>query len=78
LTCLSPTVVETLTPSEVVEDIVEQVVDFDVDGRILEMHRYGQPELEHRIILDKLKMDLPKQPPKVYRHQLHDLCCGGN
>ena len=43
------------------------------DGRILEMRRYSQPELEHRIILDKLKMDLPKQPPpKVYRHQLHD------
>ena len=43
------------------------------DGRILEMRRYSQPELEHRIILDKLKMDLPKQPPpKVHRHQLHD------
>jgi hypothetical protein len=43
------------------------------DGRILEMRRYSQPELEHGIILDKLKMDLPKQPPpKVYRHQLHD------
>jgi len=27
-------VVETLTPSEVVADIVEQVVDFDVNGRI--------------------------------------------
>jgi len=43
------------------------------DGRILEMRRYSQPELEHRMILDKLKMDLPKQPPpKVYRHQVHD------
>jgi hypothetical protein len=37
------------------------------DGRMLEMRRYSQPELEHRIILDKLKMDLPKQPPpKIY------------
>jgi hypothetical protein len=33
------------------------------DGRMLEMRRYSQPEVEHRIILDKLKMNLPKQPP---------------
>lgn len=42
------------------------------DGRMLEMRRYSQPEIEHRIILDKLKMDLPAQPPpKVYSHQLN-------
>ncbi len=42
------------------------------DGRILEMRRYSQPEIEHRIILDKLKMNLPKQsPPKVYSQQLN-------
>jgi len=41
------------------------------DGRMLEMRRYSQPEIEHRIILDKLKMDLPAQPPpKVYSRQL--------
>jgi len=41
------------------------------DGRMLEMRRYSQPELEHRIILDKFKVKLPKQPPpKVYSHQL--------
>ena len=33
------------------------------DGRMLQMRRYSQPEVEHRIILDKLKMALPKQPP---------------
>jgi transposase len=39
--------------------------------KLLEMRRYSQPELEHRIILDKLKVKLPKQPPpKVYSHQL--------
>jgi hypothetical protein len=61
-----------------------EVVMIDVriptnDGRSLEMRWGRQYEREHRIILDMLKMDLPKQPqPKVYRHQLHDLCCGGN
>jgi transposase/Zn finger protein HypA/HybF involved in hydrogenase expression len=49
------------------------------DGRILEMRRYSQPELEQRIILDKLNMKLPKQPPpKVYSHQLNRQLCGGN
>jgi len=49
------------------------------DGRILQMRRYSQPELEHRILLDKLKLDLPKQPPpKIYSQQLNDRFCGGN
>ena len=49
------------------------------DGRMLEMRRYSQPELEHQIILDKLKMNLPKQPPpKLYSRQLNDRFCGGN
>jgi len=49
------------------------------DGRILEMRRYSQPELKQRIILDKLKMNLPKQPPpKAYCHQLKNKLCGGN
>ena len=49
------------------------------DGRMLEMCRHTQPEFEHRIILDKLNMDLPEQPPpKVYSRQLNDKFCGGN
>ena len=49
------------------------------DGRMLEMRRYSQPELEQRIILDKLRMNLPKQPPpKVYSYQLNRKLCGGN
>ncbi|MFH1615694.1 MAG: hypothetical protein ABIG61_11510, partial [Planctomycetota bacterium] len=49
------------------------------DGQMLEMRRYSQPELEQRIILDKLKMNLPKQPPpKVYSRQLNSKVCGGN
>jgi len=43
------------------------------DGRTLQMRRYSQPETEHKIILDKLKMNLPKQPPpKIYSHQLQN------
>ena len=49
------------------------------DGRMLQMRRYSQPEVEHRIILDKLKMALPKQPhPKIYSNQLNDRLCGEN
>ena len=49
------------------------------DGRMLQMRRYSQPEPEHQIILDRLKMDLPKQPPpKMYGRQLNDRFCGGN
>jgi len=49
------------------------------DGRMLEMRRYSQPEVEHKIILDKLRMNLPKQPPpKIYSRQLNKRFCGGN
>ncbi len=49
------------------------------DGRMLEMRRHSQPEVEHRIILDRLNVKLPKQPPpKVYSHQLDSKVCGGN
>jgi len=49
------------------------------DGRMLEMRRHSQPEVEHRIILDRLNVKLPKQPPpKVYSHQLNSKVCGGN
>jgi transposase len=52
------------------------------DGRVLEMRRYSQPEDEHKIILDVLKLDLPKQPPpRVYMSAsdgLPDAICGGN
>ena len=65
-------------------DKLSAIVMIDVqipttDGRILEMRRHSQPELEQRIILDKLKINLPKQPPpKVYSHQLNRKVCGGN
>ena len=72
-----------LTAQDVL-DKLGSIVMIDVriptcDGRMLEMRRYSQPELEHRIILDKLKMSLPKQPPpKIYSRQLNEQFCGGN
>jgi hypothetical protein len=72
-----------LTAQDVL-DKLGSIVMIDVripttDGRILEMRRYSQPELEHRILLAKLKLNLPKQPPpKIYSRQLNDRFCGGN
>jgi hypothetical protein len=37
------------------------------DGRELVMPRYTQPEAEHRLILEKLKWQLPPQPPPRIR-----------
>jgi hypothetical protein len=34
-----------------------------VDGRWLILPRYTQPEAETRLVLDKLKLTLPAQPP---------------
>jgi transposase len=52
------------------------------DGRMLEMRRYSQPETEHKIILNTLKLNLPKQPPpRIYlpaSEQITDTICGGN
>ena len=37
------------------------------DNRILHMQRYTEPEKEHKILLEKLKLRLPAQaPPKIY------------
>lgn len=40
------------------------------DDRTIHLQRYTQPEMEHKILLDKLNMTLPKQaPPKIYSNQ---------
>ena len=37
------------------------------DNRMLHMQRYTEPEKEHKILLEKLKLRLPAQaPPKIY------------
>ena len=43
-----------------------QMVDVHIpttDGRELVLSRYTQPELEHRVLLDPLRMTRPEQPP---------------
>ena len=56
-----------LTPRSVIEKFkTMQMVDVHLpttDGRELVLSRYTQPEPEHRMLLDKLKLRLPEQPP---------------
>jgi len=56
-----------LTPAAVMDKLAAiQMIDVHiptVDGRWLILPRYTQPEAEAKIILDKLKLDLPTQPP---------------
>ena len=41
------------------------------DGRTLQMQRYTEPELDHKLILAKLHLTLPPQsPPKIYSKQV--------
>jgi len=55
------------TPREVIEKFKTlQMVDVHLpttDGRELTLSRYTQPEPEHRILLDQLRLHLPSQPP---------------
>jgi transposase len=64
-----------LTPAEVIMKFKTiQMVDVHVpttDGRELILSRYTQPEMDHRMLLDQLKLKLPKQPPpKVTTRQI--------
>jgi hypothetical protein len=43
-----------------------QMVDVCIpttDGRELVLSRYTQPEVEHRVLLQRLQLRLPEQPP---------------
>ncbi len=55
------------TPREVLAKFkTMQMVDVHLpttDGRELTLSRYTQPEAEHRILLDQLRLGLPSQPP---------------
>jgi transposase len=55
------------TPREVIEKFkTMQMVDVHLpttDGRELTLSRYTQPEPEHRVLLDQLRLSLPSQPP---------------
>jgi len=56
-----------LTPSAVLETLATiQMIDVHiptVDGRWLILPRYTQPEAQARLVLQKLKLALPAQPP---------------
>jgi transposase len=55
------------TPREVIDKFsTMQMVDVQLpttDGRELTLSRYTQPEAEHRMLLEQLRLDLPRQPP---------------
>lgn len=56
-----------LTPREVLDKFKTiQMVDVHVptaDGRQLVLSRHTQPEPEHRVLLDLLRLKLPQHPP---------------
>jgi Transposase DDE domain len=56
-----------LTPRSVLEKFAAmQMIDVHLpttDGRELLLTRYTEPEPELKLLLDKLKLDLPSQPP---------------
>ena len=56
-----------LTPREVITKFkTMQMVDVCIpttDGREIVLSRYTQPEAEHRMLLQQLRLSLPEQPP---------------
>jgi hypothetical protein len=64
-----------LTPKAVLEKLATiQMVDVwlpTTDGRWLVMPRYTQPQDEHELVLERLKLVLPAQPlPRIYAGQI--------
>jgi hypothetical protein len=62
-----------LTPGSMFEKAAAvQMIDVHVpttDGRELVLTRYTEPEPELRLLLDKLRLELPAQPaPKITAH----------
>jgi transposase len=67
-----------LTPREVLAKFkTMQMVDVHIpttDARELMLSRYTQPESEHRMLLEMLRLTLPEQPPpKIAPAQVHQL-----
>ena len=64
-----------LTPRAVLEQLAAiQMIDVHLpvnDGRCLVMARYTEPAPEQQVLLNKLGLELPHQPPpKIYPGQL--------
>ena len=64
--------------SQAVLEVFSKIQLLDVfiptqDDRTLHLQRYTEPDQEHKILLEKLKLRLPAQaPPKIYSGQLPD------
>ncbi len=62
--------------SQAVLEVFSKITLLDVyiptqDNRTLHLQRYTEPEQEHKILLDKLQLRLPLQPPpKIYSNQI--------
>ena len=60
-----------LTPRAVLEKLSAiQMLDVclpTTDGRLLVMPRYTQPKAEQKLVLEKLQLELPPQPPPRIR-----------
>ena len=56
-----------LAPRTVIEKFKKiQMLDVHLpttDGKQLVLTRYTQPEKEHKMLLNQMKLNLPKQPP---------------
>ena len=66
-----------ITPREVIAKFkTMQMVDVRIpttDGRELVLSRYTQPEPEHRMLLEQLRLTLPQQPPpKITTRQVQE------
>lgn len=63
----SQAVLETLSRIQLLDVLIPTQ-----DGRTLKLQRYTEAEIEHKLILEKLQMDLPPQaPPKIYSDQIN-------
>jgi len=65
-----------LTPRSALDQMAGiQMLDVKIpttDGKIVEMNRYTQPDTTQQLLLAKLKLSLPAQPPpKIYSFQKH-------
>ena len=66
-----------LTSQAVLETMSRiQMLDVSIptqDGRTLKMQRYTEPEMDHKLILEKLNLNLPPQsPPKIYSDPINN------
>jgi hypothetical protein len=69
-----------LTPRSVIEQLkAMQMIDVSiptVDGRWLRMARYTQPDKAQQLLLARLQLTLPSQPPPEITNERFRSCCG--